>query len=1431
LSEQARAFHVSFPQQRLYFLDALDPGTPAYNVPMVSVELHGPVDLNALSGALDDLVERHEILRTTFTRDSDDVQQLVAESGRIPVDHLDVSARDHPAAVAQALVQELLDGPMSIRHGPLARALLIMTGPQSATFAVVMHHLICDGWSSSIFRRELSYAYRSRVRGWAPDFPPLALQYADFAHWQRSEATGTGAAGELDWWRRYLSGMPKTMQLVSARPRSPGQAGGDRLVRRLPADVVRRIADTARGLGATTYHLLLTAFALVLSWFGDQQRMCIGTPVANRLDPRLEELIGYFANTVVVAVDPGGRTFAEALARVREQAGNAFAHQDVPFEQLVGAISPPRHPQLNPIFQHLFALHNFPAARLEFENVSVRDLEIARTRARFDLALDITETDGSMRCVWEFDTSVLDRAQVEQVAEAFDVVAELAGIDPGVGIQRLRERGLAGPPAQPAPPAAATATACLGAALLEQATRHPERAAVVCGDHALTYHELIARARRWAGMLSRHPAAGSADAPIAICLPRGLDAIVAMVAVQLAGRTYLPLEPRHPVAHRAGLIRRTGTHIVVSAGAEDGIGGNQVWVVRPEQLDTAVSAALAPRADVPAYVMFTSGSTGQPKGVVVEQRSVTNLVAACRDWLGWPDGTVFSCIHSFAFDLSVWEIYAPLLTGGTLVVASEHEQGTATGLAAMLGTQQVNVVSLTPTMLTEIAKLWERGGSPPDLRTVISGGEALPASTARAIKNHAVALWNFYGPTEATVWTTVGRVYPDQLLHSVAELGTALAGTSAVVLDEQLRPLRPGVPGQLHISGVGLARCYHRAPELTAAAFVEKDGVRWYRTGDICVADPAGGLRFLGRLDDQVKIRGHRVELAEVEAALMALPGVEAGAAAVGTDREPPVLVAQVMLAAAERTAPGEAAARLVQQLRQRYPAHLVPDTLTIVPSLPRTSNGKIDRTAVAASPVSSPAPRSRAEPLSKLEATVVGLWREILDNAEVGPEDDFFVLGGHSLLALRLVDLVNQRFGLGLSLADMFTVPTPAAMAQALQNHIDGVGPAAPSAGPLGRTGIDITLDAVLARDIRPHEKASTAADSWFVTGATGFLGAHVVHEVLAQGARRVRCLVRASDVGSARGRLAAALRHYQLLANGAELDPRIEVLAGDLGAPGLGIGGDALSELADNLDVIVHAGAWVNMAYPYSILAASNVAATHGIIRLAAESGSRLVHISSLSVLGGQPSHEEIVVNLPPQLSTGYAESKWVADRLVGEAIVRGIPASIVRAGRLFASTSGAGNAEDLLIQVLALCQELRLAPSLDIEIRLLPVDQAASAVGTLARAAPTGGHAYHLIGADSISWHELTDRLFDVQVVPFARWLDEVRRAAERPGWVRIAALLDVLSTVGTWSSDPDSCTKLTDAALGHVRRGGRRSVHHALGTAIRVGALGSGRRPGS
>ncbi|MEC3979008.1 non-ribosomal peptide synthetase [Amycolatopsis sp. H20-H5] len=1019
-------FPATFAQRRLFFVDRLSPGNPAYNVPGAAVRIRGRLAVDVLHRALDDLAARHETLRTRVTRSATGVVQLVADTGTFPlrIEPVDEAGAEHRAA-------EFLATRFDVQRGPLAAALLLRLGRDDHVLVVAVHHLVCDGWSAGVLQRDLSECYAARLDGRRPDLPRLSVQYGDFAIWQQDAADGPAARAELDWWVTSLADPPAGLDLPLARPRPPAQTfDGGRAVRTMPAALEAQVRGVAAANAVTPYPVLLAAWSAVLARYSGRQDLLIGTPVGGRLDPALEDLIGYFANTVVLRVHTGGRPdFTTLLARVADTVLDALGHQETPFDLIVDALAPVRDRSRNPLFQHLFTLNNFTPPRLELRGARVTPFTVPRRTARFDLSLEITEQGPGLHCALEYNADLYDLAAAESLLDAWFTMLHRALANPGDQVDRLPL--LTGAKATTAAHAMVGAPEPLAAASITemfagQAARAPAAVAVIAGADRLTYQELDHRSGVLAsGLLER-----GARSPIGVCLSRGVDAVVAMLGVLKAGAAYLPMEPAHPPVRLERMLADSGASAVLTDDTtRDLFDGT---TAAPLVLDVSrlcgqdrLPVGLREQAtEAPAYVIYTSGSTGRPKGVTVAHGGVVNLVGAAAGAIGATGRDRWSCAHSFAFDLSVWEIWGPLLTGGSVVLVPPGAQRSVSALDRVLRTHEVSVLSLTPSVLGELARFRreETGGVP---RVVISGGEPLPSELAGEVLAWPTRLWNFYGPTETTVWAAIHRVGEDDLGEAVVPIGGPLANTSLHVRDSGLRPVPDGVPGELCIGGRGLALGYHGARDLTARQFVA-DPVAGphpvlYRTGDLVLRRQDGTLRFLGRDDGQVKVRGFRIELGEVEAALRRLPGVGDAVAAVRSGRLVGYLVAR----------PGQEIEQepIRAGLRAALPEHLVPTLLTVVEAIPLTANGKVDRAAL-------PEPGSgvvhhRAEPpRGPAEIRIAALWAQLLGRDDLSREDDFFAVGGHSLLAMRLNAELNELFGVRVGLEQLFGAPTVAGMA-----------------------------------------------------------------------------------------------------------------------------------------------------------------------------------------------------------------------------------------------------------------------------------------------------------------------------------------------------------------------------------------------------------------
>lgn len=1020
-------FPASFAQRRLWFIDRVDAGRSTYNAPVL-LRLHGALDTAALGRALDELVRRHEILRTTFAARDGEPVQVVTDAGALPLSTVD--ANDLDGSHASRLVARETAAPFDLRAGPLVRALLLSCGDDHR-LVLTFHHIVFDGWSSAVLWRELRDLYSAFAADAPSPLPELAIQYADYAVWQHEHARDDFAR-QLTFWRDRLKGAPPLLDLPTDRPRPAvtSHTGAD-LHFTLPAELSGALRRLARAERATPFMVLLAAFQALLARYCGQLDLCVGTPIAGRPTAQVEPLIGFFVNTLVIRAELTPQmSFRELLRQARDRTVAAYAHQDVPFELVVEDLRPDRALSHSPLFQVMFVYQDAGAPeRFALSGLTAEVEEPPGGTAKFDLTLGMWDTGDGFAGAFEYSADLFDAATVDRFAG--HLRALLAGVvaDPDAPVRRIswllpdeRAALVAAVPPAPSEPVTGTLTDLFEA----QVAARPEAVAVIDGDRELTYADLHRRADRLAGVL-RGRGAGP-ETVVALALPRGAEAIVAMLAVLKAGAAYLPLDPDTPADRLAYLLEDAGPVCVLTGTSLDG---------PPAIGPAAVAENLA-------YVIYTSGSTGKPKGVEVTHAQVVRLLSATQPAFEFGPDDVWSAFHSYAFDFSVWEIWGALAYGGTLVVVPAAVARSPRDFLALLAGRKVTVLNQTPSAFRELTAVAMASPLLDDLavRTIVFGGEALEMhDVAPWLDRPGLRLVNMYGITETTVHTTYRELMPRDLTTGPrSPIGDALPDLRLCLLDEDGLPVPVGVPGELYVGGPGVARGYRGRPALTAERFVPDafsglPGERLYRSGDLCRRRADGELEYLGRADDQVKVRGYRIEVGEVEAALAAHPGVRRCAVLAVPDGSDRRLVAYVV-PRAEVLDPHELRTHLAQTL----PPYLVPSAYLPVDTIPLTGNGKTDRAALGAlgtGPVLAQA--GHVSPTTVTEQLIAGVWADVLKVPRIGVRDDFFDLGGHSLAAMRMVSRLGAVLGTEPSADVVFTAPTVEQLARLLDERTGG--------------------------------------------------------------------------------------------------------------------------------------------------------------------------------------------------------------------------------------------------------------------------------------------------------------------------------------------------------------------------------------------------------
>ena len=1374
---------LSPAQQRMWFFERLQPGTPAYNV-FAFYRLDGALDVDALQCALADVVQRHDALRTAFIEVAGEARQTVVADAvlgfeRIDLRHLPPTQRE---AEAERLNERETARPFDLSHPPLLRATLLRLDADRHQLLIVLHHIVSDAWSIGVLLQEMSQRYNALLDGVDQALPELPLQFADTVLWQREPARARKIDNQLAYWQQVLDGTSGVLDLPTDVPRSSAVlARGERLNLHVPQALVAALSTLARREGATLFMALLAAFQTLLARYTGQDDVVVGTPVANRRQAELEPLIGLFVNTLALRGDlSGDPSFRQLLARTRAHCLDALEHSDVPVERVIDALQIERVPGRTPLFQTMLVLQNANNAPPALRGITAEWIVPAFRTARFELTLALDELPDGLSGVIDYSADLFDATTIERLARQFETLLRAVLASPDQPLSRvtllsdsdrreLLQLGDGG--------ATESDDATLFSLFAAQAQRTPQAVALVEPGCELRYDELLRRAY---GLAQALRAVGvGPESRVGILTDRSIEAIVAVLGVLAAGAAYVPLDPSHPDERLHFLLRDCAAQALVAPPA---------WIDRAEALKTSVpllntdavgSSEIAPSVaahpDHAAYVIYTSGSTGNPKGVVIEHRGAVNLVRGFIARHDFRDQRLLM-IPPLVFDASVGDVFPVLASGSTLVL---HPTPTELGPFELERFCRDAAVSA----IDAPAALWRRWSDGwagavrsepllPQLRLMMIGGESVPIDLVRrfaAVTQARVALCNHYGPTEASVCATLLATHDGSELTGLdVPIGRPLPGVRVYVLDTHFALAPRGVVGELCIGGVGIAREYLGQPELSAASFLpdpfaNEPTARLYRTGDLARWNHDGSLQFLGRRDHQIKLRGVRIELGEIETALESQPQVQAAVALLREDRPgDPRLVAYFVAATPELAAPS-----LREHLAQRLPGAMLPSAYVRLDAMPLTRNGKIDRRALPAPDASQDAPRELRAASTDTEFSVLAVWRELLGREDIGVDDDFFALGGDSLSTLPLVFKLHAALGVEVPLPTVFATPTVAGLARSIDALRSGD----------AATALDLTTKVVLPAEIDPRHAAPATTprsnpSSVLVTGATGFLGAYLVRELLDTTAAEILCLVRAeSDVDGLR-RIRTNLEGYNLWREGDE--HRLVPVRGDLSSPLLGLDAAGFDALAQRAQLIFHNGGQVNFLVPYEHLEAANVQGTCEVLRLATRGHLKPVHL--VSTLGVYVTDRYLDCTVresdpPPQADGqqgGYNQSKWVGEQLALLARERGVPVAIYRPARITGdSRTGTSNLGDYFNAWIKGCVQLGVAPHLPQDaFDMAPVDYVGRAIVRLALGAGDANGNFHFFNPQrlpiSTAVAALRDAGHALREVPYLQWRAELLAA---------------------------------------------------------------------
>lgn len=1049
--QELDSFPLSFAQQRLWFLDQLQPDNCAYNVP-AAIRLRGRLDVVALERTFAEISRRHESLRTTFANINGRLIQVIAPTVSFVLPQLDLRSygESEREAEARRLAVEEARRPFDLARGPLLRVALLQLAEDDNVLLVTMHHIVSDGWSMGVLIREVVTLYEAFSNGRPSPLPELPIQYVDYACWQREWLQGERLERQIGYWREQLNNASAILELPTDKPRPAVQTtNGARRTTTLDQSLMTGLKDLSREARVTLFMILLAAFKALLYRYTGQKDISIGTPTASRNRTEIEGLIGFFVNTLVMRTDlSGDPTFRELLARVRQVALGAYEHQDLPFERLVDGLKPERDLSRQPLFQVMFVLQNAPREDLRLPELTLEPLGVEETTARFDLSLLVSEKEERVFVFWDYNTDLFEAVSIKRLARHFERLLENIIENPDRPLSQLelmtaRERHQLVVEWNQTKVDSCNHV-CLHAAFEQQAERTPEAVAVILQDSQISYAELNQRANQLAHYLQSK--AVGPEVRVGVCMERSIETIIALLGVLKAGGVYVPLDAAYPMQRLKHMTEDAGVKVILTQqGLRDGLAGPDRELV---YVDSHWEQIASPHrqnvrskvgADNLAYIIYTSGSTGRAKGVMVEHQAIVNtLLWRLNTFSLSPVDCLLQNIP-LSFDPSIWQIFGALLSGARLELTRPGGHQDIGHLLEVMVERAISITDFPPSVLGALLEE-ERLNDCTSLRCLFSGGEVLTVDLQnRLLARLPTKLFNQYGPTESAIDATYWMCNR-AAGQRVVPIGRPIANTCVYLLDGHLQPVAVGMPGELYIGGIGLARGYVNSPELSAEKFTPDPfgnglGSRLYRTGDLARHLSNSSIEFLGRIDNQVKIRGLRIELGEVEAALLQYDAIKAGVVTAVTDPNGHThLVAYVVVEGQALPTLNE----LHSFLSHKLPSYMVPASFVMLEALPLLPNGKVDRRALPAAE----AHRLESQipfiaPSTPIEIALAKIWIEILGVERAGLADNFFYSGGHSLKAMQMVSHVRLQFGIDLQLSDFFMSPTIGRLAELVEEAL----------------------------------------------------------------------------------------------------------------------------------------------------------------------------------------------------------------------------------------------------------------------------------------------------------------------------------------------------------------------------------------------------------
>ncbi len=1024
---EGEAIPLSFPQQRQLFLEMLDRGTAVNNL-SVLLRMAGDLNLEALEKSANQILARHEALRTSFAFGMGMPTPEVAEKLTLPIPVVELAEGDRDEQRARQLAEKEVLVPFDLAKAPLIRLKIYRISPLNHLLLVIAHHTVADGWSLGVFLKELMQLYWGEVNGQSADIAPLAIQYGDYAHWQTRPEQLQKLTPSLEYWKKQLAGELPTLELPTDRPRGARQTftgGTHRFV--LSKTLTERLEALGRKQDATLFMTLLTGFYLLLHRYSGQQDLMVGTPIANRNHPELQSLMGVFINTLVLRTPlDRQQSFVGLLGQVRQTCVDAYAHQDYPFEKLVEELKPRRDLSRPPLFQVVFNLQSSPLPKLEMPGLEADFMDLDRGVSQFDLTLMMSRIEGACHATVEYNADLFEGRTIERMFEAYQLLLNDAVQRPSIPVPQLNW----------IPPAMRRELVeelnqtemdfprdrCVHQLFEAQVEQTPEAVACKFEGNALTYRQLNAKVNALARQLQE--AGAVLGTRIGILMNRSVEVPISMLAVHKAGGIYVPIHTSFP-DERVRFILGDAAIEVLLTNVEVAFDGVEVLRVESEQLGEAPNLPPIISPEDLAYIIYTSGSTGVPKGVMVQHRPLVNFLWSMREKPGLQSGDILMAVTALSFDISGLELFLPLICGASVVIASEEMITNPLLLGEAIQAEKVTVMQATPAVWQLLIDTGWKGDS--QLKA-LCGGEQLTRKLANKLLTRVGSLWNMYGPTETTIWSSVSQMLPG---NAPIDVGTPIGNTTMYILDRDLQPLPTGVVGELYIGGTGLALGYQNRKELTQERFIPNPfspdtASRLYKTGDLARFLPNHQIEILGRTDHQVKVNGHRIELGELSSVLAQHRDIQDAVVVVRQDtRGARGLVGYVVATPGNQPESSE----LRDFMRTRLPSYMTPSVFVYLDALPLSPSGKIDRKAL---PLPEDPQRSEGyvAPRTEVESILVSIWQHVLEVEQVGVHDNFFDLGGASIQSIQVVAKANM-YGYPLSVEHMFEYQTIAELAK----------------------------------------------------------------------------------------------------------------------------------------------------------------------------------------------------------------------------------------------------------------------------------------------------------------------------------------------------------------------------------------------------------------